>query len=205
MIFLFVLLCHIPILAHAHSDGLSGLFGDLAGRLDNAAKDLGLCAAAFLFAGTQSTKWRDSGVDPLFALGRGLFGISIVAFGTLHFFYPALGPGIPPMFASISFPLPGHLLWVYLTAAIFLVSGTCILLNKELRAAGAVLGVMILVFAIITWGPRFSVHPVDMVGNWLKDIGVAGGALILAASQEETVELTSRSTVGLSSVEQLQG
>src|ERR1700742_942218 len=57
MIFLFVLLCHIPILAHTYSDGLSALFGDLAGRLDNAAKDLGLCAAAFLFAGAQSKGW----------------------------------------------------------------------------------------------------------------------------------------------------
>jgi putative oxidoreductase len=205
MIFAFVLLCHIPILARAHGDGMSGLFGDFAGRLANAAKDLGLSAAAFLFAGTQSKHWRNFGIDPFFTMGRILFSISILAFGVLHFLYPAYAPGIAPMFPSIIFPPPGHLFWVDFTAIIFLASGLCILLKKDLRLAGTVLGTMILLFALLTWGPRFAAHPFDIVGNWLKDIGVAGGAFILAASQKGTVERNARSTVGLSSVEQLQG
>ena len=204
MIFAFVLLCHIPIIARVHSDGMSSLVGDLAGRLDNAAKDLALCGAAFLFAGTQSKRWFSSGNDPFFTLGRLLFGIPILAFGVLHFVYPAFGPGIAPMFTSVSFPIPGHLLWVYFTAVIFIATGICVLGNKKLRLAGTVLGAMILVFALLTWVPRFGAHPFEIVGNWLKDIGVAGGALILAASRKETVERISRSTAGLSSVEQLQ-
>jgi uncharacterized membrane protein len=180
MIFLFLLLCHIPIIAHVSSDGKSQMMGDLAGRLINMFKDMGLCAAAFIFAGTQST--RRSGTNLFFTLGCFLFAVSILGFGSLHLLYPAFGPGIQPMFPSISFPIPGHLFWVYLSAAVFLASGIGILIRKEPRLAGTVLGITILVFALLTWVPRFGAHPFDMVGNWLKDIGVAGGALILAAS-----------------------
>jgi hypothetical protein len=40
---------------------------------------------------------------------------------------------------------------------------------------------MILVFALLVWVPRIATHPVDLTGNWLKDLGLAGGALVLPA------------------------
>jgi uncharacterized membrane protein len=181
MIFSWVLLIHVFLIFHRPGDAWAerAMFGDLAGKLNNAFKDLGLSGAAFLFAGM-------AGRNTVLALGRFLFGMSITAFGVLHFVYPAFAPGIPPMFTSVSFPIPGHLFWVYLTGAIFFAAGVSILIKRETRLTATVLGLAILVFALLIWVPRFGSNSGDIYGNWLKDIGLAGGALILAGRRTES-------------------
>jgi hypothetical protein len=44
------------------------------------------------------------------------------------------------------------------------------------------IGTMILVFELLVWVPRFFRHPGELAGNWLKDLGMVGGLLILAAA-----------------------
>jgi hypothetical protein len=39
-----------------------------------------------------------------------------------------------------------------------------------------------LVCDLLVWGPRFFSHPGELAGNWLKDLGVVRGALILAGA-----------------------
>lgn len=183
-ILLFCLLIHVFLLFHKADDPWAGaaMFGDLSNRLMNAPKDFGLSGACFIFAGAHSRAWRTNGKDPVMTLGRLILAVSMIAFGVLHFVYPAFAPGIPPMFKDVSFPIPGHLFWVYLTAVACLIGGASILLNKKTRLAATLLGMMTLVFDLLTWGPRFPSHPGDLTGNWLKDIGIAGGLLILAAA-----------------------
>jgi uncharacterized membrane protein YphA (DoxX/SURF4 family) len=181
-ILLFVALIHVFVLWQRPGDAWAAhpRFGDLPGRLNNAFKDFGLSGAVFIFAGTQAKALRAAGEDKFLTLGRIIVGVSITAFGVLHFIYPAFAPGIQPMFTTISFVLPGHVFWVYLTAATFLVCGVGILLNWQTRWCASVAGMVILVFDLLTWGPRFFAHPGELAGNWLKDLGIAGGALILA-------------------------
>jgi uncharacterized membrane protein len=177
MILLWVLLIHVFLIFHKPGDAWAErpMFGDLAGRLNNAFKDLGLSGAAFILAGT-------FGSDEVLTFGRFLLAIPITAFGVLHFVYPAFAPGVPPMFTNVSFPIPGHLFWVYLSGAVFLAAGVGIMMNKEARSAAILAGITILLFAVLTWVPRFSANPGDITGNWLKDLGLAGGALILASA-----------------------
>src|ERR1022692_787749 len=111
---------------------------------------------------------------------RLIFAFCIAAFGVLHFVYPAFAPGIPPMSPKISFPIPGHLFWVYLTGAAFLALAVCIATDKRTRQAAMLLGLMIVVFDLLTWVPVFIAQPMQLTGSWLKDIGIAGGAFILA-------------------------
>ena len=181
-IFLFCALIHFFLLFHKPGDPWAGsaMFGDLPSRLINAPKDLGLSAACFIFAGTQSDTFGKSGKAFILTLGRLIFAFCIAAFGVLHFVYPVFAPGIPPMLERISFPIPGHLFWVYLTGAALLACAACIAINKYVREAAMVLGVMIVLFDLLTWGPDFIAHPGDLTGNWLKDLGIAGGAFILA-------------------------
>lgn len=181
MIFAFVMLIHTVLLTHGADDvPTNSVFGDMAGRLNNCFKDLGLSGAAFIFAGMQSQSWKSFRKDNTLLLGRFIFGFSIIAFGVLHFVYPGYAPGIQPMFESISFPIPGHLLWVLFTAIVFLISGICIMIGEEIKPAATWLGITILVFDLLVWVPQFAARPADLTGNWLKDIGLAGGALILA-------------------------
>jgi len=183
-IFLFVMLIHVFLIFHKPGDPWAAhlLVEGPAGELNNCFKDLGLSGAVFIFAGTLSESWRTSGRDNILALGRTIVAVCIIAFSVLHFIYPAFAPGIQPMFESIAFPIPGHLSWVYLTGAALLLAGVCMLINWQTRLAATFVGILILVFDLLTWGPRFPAHPGELAGNWLKDLGVAGGVLILAGS-----------------------
>ncbi|MGH9351145.1 MAG: hypothetical protein ACRD2G_03125 [Terriglobia bacterium] len=120
------------------------MFGDFPGRLINFFKDLGLCGSAFLFSGAWSGARRTSGKDWVYDLGRVILAISITAFGVLHFLYPVFGPGIPPMFESVPWLIPGHLFWVYLTGAIFVAVGVSIMVNHRVRWTATWLAAVIL-------------------------------------------------------------
>lgn len=185
MILAFMLLIHSRLLAQMPGDAYaaSPIFGPFPGRLNNAFKDLGLSGAALIFAGTQSEAWRTSGKDKYLTLGRLIFAVSILAFGVLHFVYPAFAPGIPPMTTAISFFIPGQPFWSYLTGIAFLTAGASIFMNKKVRLAATLLGTTILLFALLVWVPRLAAHPSDIAAaNYLKDLGIAGGALILAGA-----------------------
>lgn len=185
IILVFVLLIHSRLLARLPGDlyAASPIFGPIAGRINNAWKDLGLAGGAFLFAGTESENWKRTAKDKLATLGRLLLALAIFAFGVLHFVFPEFAPGIQPMTAAIPFILPGQPLWSYLTGATFLAAGACMFLNKRVRLAATLAGIVILLFALLVWVPWLFRHPQDIAGsNYLKDMGMAGGALILAGA-----------------------
>jgi uncharacterized membrane protein len=185
MILAFVLLIHSRLLAQLPSDlfAANPIFGPHPGRLNNACKDLGLSGAAFLFAGTQSEAWKEQSKDKVFTLGRVLFAIAVATLGVLHFVYPAFAPGIQPMSTTIKFPLPGQPAWSYLTGLAFAVAAVAIFLNSKVRLAATLLGILILFFGLIVWVPWLAAHPQDIAGgNYLKDMGMAGGALLLAGA-----------------------
>ena len=185
MILAFVLLIHSRLLAQLPSDlfAANPIFGPHPGRLNNACKDLGLSGAAFLFAGIQSETWKVQGKDKIFTLGRVLFAIAVAALGVLHFVYPAFAPGVQPMSTTVVFPLPGQPAWSYLTGVAFIVAAVAIFLNNKVRLAATLVGILILLFGLIVWVPWLAAHPQDIAGgNYLKDMGLAGGALLLAGA-----------------------
>jgi uncharacterized membrane protein len=185
MILAFVVLIHTRLLAQWPGDAfaMNPIFGPHPGRLNNACKDLGLSGAAFLFAGTQSETWKDSNKDKVFTTGRVLFAIAVAALGVLHFVYPAFAPGVQPMSTAVKCPLPGQPAWSYLTGIAFFAAGVAIFLNNKVRLAATLLGILILLFGLIVWVPWLAAHPQDIAGgNYLKDMGLAGGALLLAGA-----------------------
>jgi len=185
MILAFVVLIHSRLLAQWPGDAfaMNPIFGPHPGRLHNACKDLGLSGAAFLFAGTQSEAWQVSGKDKVFTVGRVFFAIAVAALGVLHFVYPAFAPGVQPMSAAVKFPLPGQPAWSYLTGVAFLAAGIAIFMNSKVRLAATLLGILILLFGLIVWVPWLAAHPEAIAGgNYLKDMGLAGGALLLAGA-----------------------
>ena len=183
-IFLFCALIHVPLLLNRPGDAWAGaaMFGSMPSRRVNAFKDFGLCGAVFVFAGMQLRESRRSAGRVLMTIGSLILALSIAGFGVLHFLYPAFAPGIPPMQVNISFPIPGHLLWVYLTGVFFVVSALCLAINQKVKTAATLVGLVILLFDLLTWVPIFIVNPIRMTGNWLKDIGIVGGVFILAES-----------------------
>jgi uncharacterized membrane protein len=186
-IMLFVILIHLFLLFHKPGDPWADrpMFGEYPGRVVNAFKDFGLFGAVFLFAGTLSGSFKITGHNPLLTFGRIIVGISITAFGLIHFIYPFFAPGIPPMNRTVSFIVPGESFWRYVTGMILLVLGIGFLIGKERKSLVTGLALFLIFFELIVWVPDFLKNPNDMTGNWLKDLGIIGGVLIYAGSLQK--------------------
>ena len=106
-------------------------------------------------------------------IGRFLFAIPMVIFGVFHFVNARTLQSVVPSF------IPGQTFWVYLTGAALISAGISIIIKKRIRLTANLLAAMLLIFALF-------VHlPLALQGNQLssssllKDIALAGGALIL--------------------------
>jgi uncharacterized membrane protein len=187
MILSWVFLIHLPFLYHALVPSwdssllppldrpLSPTEPGLDGRLANCFMDLGISGSLFVCAGSLALNAR------LLAFGRVLLGIAIWSFGVIHFAFPVLAPGIPPMKENITFPIPGHLFWVYLTGAAFVAGGVCLIINRQTHLAATWLSGIILVCVLLVWVPIIIAKPIQLTGNWLKHLGDLAGLLMLAA------------------------
>ena len=95
---------------------------------------------------------RDERGSKLIAIGRIVIGITAMFYGVEHFLHPANVPGVP-LEKFMPAWIPGHMLIAYLTGAILLVAGACILLAKKTRMAATYLGAWILLLVIFIYGP----------------------------------------------------
>jgi uncharacterized membrane protein YphA (DoxX/SURF4 family) len=77
--------------------------------------------------------------------------------------------------------IPGGLFWVYLTGVAHLAASISFLIDKKAHLAGLLLALMLVIFALTIHLPAAmgGEDPAAMT-NFLKDIALAGGALILA-------------------------
>ena len=127
------------------------------------------------------------GGSKLITVGRVIIGIAAIFYGVEHFLHPANVPGVP--LAKLMPPwIPGHLLISYLTGAILLVAGSCILLNKKTRTAATYLGTWIVLLVLFIYGPILIVSlsdpstAVKVEGiNYFADTLLFGGAILALA------------------------
>ena len=88
----------------------------------------------------------------LITFGRVVIGVAAMFYGVEHFLHPANVPGVP-LEKLMPAWMPGHLLISYLTGAILIVAGGCILLNKKTRMAATYLGTWIMLVVLFVYGP----------------------------------------------------
>jgi uncharacterized membrane protein len=88
----------------------------------------------------------------LITIGRIVIGTGAIFYGVEHFLRPLNVPGVPlEKFMPAWVPIPK--LIMYLTGAILLVAGICILLARKTRMAATYLGTWILLVVIFIYGP----------------------------------------------------
>jgi uncharacterized membrane protein len=95
---------------------------------------------------------RGQGGNKLIIVGRVLVAIAAIFFGVENFLHPANVPGVPLEKLTPAW-IPGRLLIDYLTGAILVVAGVCILLNKKTRMAATYLGTWIVLLVLFIYGP----------------------------------------------------
>ncbi|MCU0329859.1 MAG: DoxX family membrane protein [Candidatus Kapabacteria bacterium] len=112
--------------------------------------------------------------------GRILFSVPFLVFGIFHLRDANQMAGMVP--------IPGGVLWVYVTGVAQVAAAASFLLGKQMRLAALLTALLMIIYA-------FSLHLPGVLGatdqgalmmsmsGLLKDVGLAGGALFLAHSQ----------------------
>jgi len=131
---------------------------------------------------------RGQGGSRLITVGRVIIGIAAIFYGVEHFLHPANVPGVP-LEKLMPAWIPGHPLVSYLTGAILLVAGVCILLDKKTRMAATYLGTWIVLLVVFIYGPILIAALADpstgvkIEGiNYFFDTLLFAGAILALAS-----------------------
>jgi uncharacterized membrane protein len=107
-------------------------------------------------------------------VGRLLFALPFGIFGILHFMMADNMTGAVPDF------IPGGVVWVYMTGIALLAACVSFVIQKEVRLAALLLALMLLIFAFTVHLPGVMSGSETSMPSLLKDVALAGGALILA-------------------------
>ena len=102
---------------------------------------------------------------PTFLLGRILLGIPFLVFGMMHF------PGADQMAGMVPAWIPGGVFWVYFTGVANIAAGVAF-----------ITALMMIVFILAIHLPGMSNPATAQMSmmSILKDLGLAGGALLMA-------------------------
>ncbi len=130
----------------------------------------------------------------LITVGRVVIAIAAMFYGVEHFLHPANVPGVP--LEKLMPPwIPGHPLISYLTGAILLVAGACMLLKKKTRMAATYLGTWIVLLVVFIYGPILIAALADpstdvkVEGiNYFFDTLLFAGAILALASATPRAE-----------------
>ena len=171
MFVLFVAMLHIPSIVATHG---ARLFWAIALR------DLCFGGGAFALAGKLYGPSR--GAPWLVTFGRLVLGIAAIVFGVEDILHPTLVPGVPLDNITPTW-IPGHLFWAYLTGAVLVACGACLVANWKARSASTYLGIMILALMPFVFVPILVANRSN-VGEGLNliadTLAFGGAALVLA-------------------------
>jgi uncharacterized membrane protein len=130
---------------------------------------------------------RGRGGSKLITVGRVLIAIAALFYGFEHFLHPLARPGVP-LEKLMPEWIPGRLLIGYLTGAILVVAGACMLLGKKTRMAATYLGTWIVLLVVFIYGPILIASLLDpsiaikIEGiNYFADTLLFGGAILALA------------------------
>lgn len=113
-------------------------------------------------------------------LGKWLFIVPFAIFGLLHFVgaeqMAAMAPGGAPM--------------VYFTGLCLIAAAVSVFIGKYDRLATMLLALMLILFVAIIHAPAAAGGSAEAMPNLLKDIALAGGALMYASAYAKDHSVT---------------
>ena len=124
----------------------------------------------------------------LITVGRVIIGIAAIFYGIENSLHTTNVPGVP-LEKLMPAWIPAHLLIGWLTGAILVVAGVCILLDKKTRMAATYLGTWIVLLVVFIYGPILIAALADpstdvkIEGiNYFFDTMLFAGAILALAS-----------------------
>ena len=174
MLLVFVVLIHIPNIVGQHGARLFWMI---------ALRDTAFSGGAFALAGSLSKRAPSDGAPFLVTLGRFFVGTAAISLWRGgHFYIPRLCPAFRSLESRRSW-IPGHIFWSYLSGAVLVATGACILVNVKARLAATYLGIMILLLMLFVYLPILIAEPLSIANglNYFFDTLVLSGAALLLA------------------------
>lgn len=120
-------------------------------------------------------------------LGRALLSLPLLVFGSGHLANASQMAGMVPAW------VPGGIVWVYITGVALLAAAVSFNIRKHDQLAGLLAALLLAAFALSIHLPGMlkpvdpgdavgAVYKMTAMGSFFKDLGLAGGALLLSAS-----------------------
>ncbi len=106
------------------------------------------------------------------------YALVIIMFGVTHFVNTEDMRAFVPAF------VPGGGVWVYITGALLIAAGLAIIINKQTRLAGILLAILLVSFALAIHLPKLMSGSNSGLGQIMKDIGLAAGAILIACKDK---------------------
>jgi len=179
MMFLFVAMMDIPgALAEPHNRISWTLL----------LREMSFGGGGWILAGDAPARGDGRAGSKLITVGRIVIGVAAIFYGVEHFLHPVNVPGVP-LEKLMPDWIPASMLISYLTGAILVVAGVCILFAKKTRMAATYLGAWILLLVVFIYGPILIASMMDpstavkVEGlNYFFDTLLFAGAILALAS-----------------------
>lgn len=119
--------------------------------------------------------------NPIARISVIVLGLILIIFGSFHFMNPK------DLFAYVPAFLPGGIIWVYLTGLAFILAGIAFIMHRQVKLAGYLLAILLLVFVFTIHLPNFlNAGDVEMkqmsLISILKDTAMAAFAVYIASN-----------------------
>lgn len=108
-------------------------------------------------------------------VGRYLFALPFGIFGLMHLM------SANDMAVMVPAYVPGGVIWVYLTGIALIAAAVSFIIQKKVFLAAILTAVLMLVFVLTIHLPGLIGGNMMAMASVLKDLGLAGGALLLAS------------------------
>ena len=170
--FLFVVLMDAPVWAHHPRDRFALAF---------VLRELSFSAGPLALAGTLSENRSERGAPIFGTMARYCIAIAVLFYSFEQFLHGNHVPGIPLEMLTPQW-VYGHSLWTYITAVVYAVAGTLLLVDKKTRAAATWIGLTVLFMELIIYVPLAVVQRADLEAfNYMADTLMFCGTVLLLA------------------------
>jgi len=151
-------------------------------------REFTFCAGALSIAAMRAQTWSDRARNAVRTFVRLELGLALTFYAVQQFLYPAHVPGVPLELVTPTW-IPGHAIWCYLTGAVYLVAGLCLLANRRARLAATAAGAMLLLLMLAVYLPMLVAKPLDMeaIDYFFDTLLYSGSVLSVAGIQRQAV------------------
>ena len=117
--------------------------------------------------------------NPISVVSRILFALVMLVFAFSHFTNSTAMSGMIPSF------LPQPIIWVYLSGTALTLAAIAFIINKKVKLAGYLLGLLLLIYVFTIHVPNLLDGDQSAITMVLKDTGLAAAAFFIASVSKE--------------------